>query len=325
MPVPAGRKVKTGDTIIVKMSEPWEDVTEMDRIHWDTLYEDKRILVVNKSPHLVVHPAGAYQYTTLLNALHKHYLGDQDDLVESDPVPRLCHRIDKETSGALVIAFDREAHGSLGKLLQGRSDEVEKEYLALVEGRIEWDEYDLEAPIGPSPDDEIRIRQAVTEDGKFARTKFTVEERFARFSLVRCKLFTGRQHQIRVHMQHLGHPLVGDHLYGVRDELREADIANPDAPAFKYGQIYLDKSVSDIEAAERIREVDAVKRREYWDIEEGKEVVREDAGRLFISRCALHCALMAFPHPEDGREMRIGAPLTADMRLALESLRLAED
>ncbi|MCA8938384.1 MAG: RluA family pseudouridine synthase, partial [Planctomycetes bacterium] len=302
-PVPSGRRVKAGDKVVLIHPEPYEDLTDMDRITWGTLFEDEFILVINKPPHLVVHPAGAYRYTTLLNALHKKYLGDKREVFEQDRVPRLVHRIDKETSGVLVAAFEREAHGILGKLFQVHSDAIEKEYIALVEGRIEWDEQDVEANIGIPDNDTIRIRRCVREDGQYARTTVKVLERFAQFSLVRCKLHTGRQHQIRLHMQHLGHPLVGDHLYGVRDELREADISSPDTPAFRYGQIYLDDSVSNIEASDRIREVDFVKRREYWDIEAGREIYREGFGRLLLSRCALHCARMVFPHPVSDQRM----------------------
>jgi 23S rRNA pseudouridine1911/1915/1917 synthase len=320
-PVPAGRKAKTGDVITVLHDKPFEDVSEMDRIRWETLHEDEAILVINKPPHLVVHPAGAYRYTTLLNALHKKYLGDRDNLTEDDPVPRLVHRIDKETSGVLVVAFSRDAHGTLGKLFQERSDEVEKEYVALVEGRVEWDAQSITLPLGQAPNDPIRLRRAVVADGQPARTDVTLLERFKLFTLVRCKLFTGRQHQIRVHMQAVGHPLVGDHLYGIRDELRQDEVTNPDFPRFREQNVYLDETVSDVEAADRIREVDLVKRREYWEIEAGRAVYRDTGGRLLMSRCALHCALMAFPHPATGEEMRVEASLTADFKLALEYLR----
>jgi 23S rRNA pseudouridine1911/1915/1917 synthase len=330
VPVPAGRKASLGDRITVLHPEPWEDPREMDKIRWETIYEDEHILVLNKPPHLVVHPAGSYRYTTLLNALHRKYLGDKWDLLDSDPVPRLVHRIDKETSGVLVVAFQRETHGVLGKLFQERADSLGKEYLALVEGRVEWDAKSIELPIGVPPNDPIRLRRAVVPDGQYARTDVTVEERFGRFTLVRCRLFTGRQHQIRVHMQAVGHPLVGDHLYGVRDELTTAEVADPEWPKFKEEGVYVDESVPDIEAAERIRDVDLVKRREYWEIEAGRPVYRDRDGRptkdgqpnrLLISRCALHCARMSFPHPVTGAAMVCEAEMTADMRLAVECLR----
>jgi len=322
-PCPVGRKLNEGDTVTVIFPEPWEDLAEMDEIKWETLFEDGRLLVVNKPPHLVVHPTGGYRYLTLLSAMHKHYLGTEipefEDYVQ---VPRLVHRIDKETSGVLVCAFDREAHGSLGDLFQSRDDSIEKEYTALVEGRVRWNENSLEYPLGDAPDDEIRIRKAVVPDGLYARTDVRVLERFDRFTLVRCKLFTGRTHQIRVHMAHVGHPLVGDHLYGVRDELREIDIINPDYPKFRHDSIYLDRSVSDVEASNRIRAVDDARRKEYWQMVEGKPVMREGKqGRLLLSRCALHCSMMAFPHPNTGEIMRFEAPLTADFKQSLEFLR----
>jgi len=352
IPVPAGRKASLGDRITVLHPEPWEDPREMDKIRWDTIYEDEHLLVLNKPPHLVVHPAGSYRYTTLLNALHRKYLGDKRDVLETDPVPRLVHRIDKETSGVLVVAFQRETHGVLGKLFQERADTLGKEYLALVEGRVEWDAKSIELPIGVPANDPIRLRRAIVPDGQYARTDVTVEERFGLFTLVRCKLFTGRQHQIRVHMQAVGHPLVGDHLYGVRDELTVAEVSDADWPMYKEEGVYVDESVPDIEAAERIRDVDLIKRREYWEIEAGREVYRDwarageyglrreaelrsqsgdqavaglahaDRGnRLLISRCALHCARMSFPHPVTGNAMVCDAPLTADMQLAVDVLR----
>ncbi len=196
IPIPAGRAVKAGDEIRILHPEPWEDVSEMDRIPIHILYEDDDVLVLNKPPHVVVHPAGAYRYTTLLNALHKRYCGDRTDLTEDDKVPRLVHRIDKETSGVLVAAFTRASHSVLGKLFEDRDETIEKEYLALVEGRVPWETKEIELPLGPSPNDPIRLRRAVVPDGQRAHTSVRVVERFARFSLVRCKLHTGRQHQI---------------------------------------------------------------------------------------------------------------------------------
>lgn len=323
LPIPPGRKVKEGDKITVLHPEPWEDLSEMDDIRWDVIFEDGRLLVVNKPPHLVVHPTGGYRFLTLLSAMHRQYLGIEiPEFEDHEQVPRLVHRIDKETSGVLVCAFDRHAHGSLGELFQSRDEAVEKEYIALVEGRVRWDENSLTFPIGAKPGDEIRIRRAVVPDGQHARTDVRVLERFDRFTLVRCKLFTGRQHQIRVHMAHIGHPLVGDHLYGVRDELREIDVLDPDYPPFRYDTIYLDKRVNDIEASNRIREVDDIKRREYWRVAAGEDVLRaENEGRLLLARCALHCAMMAFPHPTDGRRLSFEAPLTPDFEAALAFLR----
>lgn len=325
LPVPAGRKAKTGDVIKITHPEPWEDLSEMDRIRWDTLFEDQFILVVNKPPHVIVHPAGGYRYTTLLNALHRKYLGDRTDLTEDDPVPRLVHRIDKETSGVLVVAFDTQSHGVLGKLFQERDDDIEKEYVALVEGVVPWDHQDIVAPIGPSPGDTIRLRQAVVPNGKYARTEVTVVERFRHYTLVRCRLHTGRQHQIRVHMQHAGHPLVGDHLYGVRDEFRARDVANPELEPHKHEGVYLDESVPALEAADRVRDIDDWRRREYWEIEAGRTVERGAAGQLLMARCALHCARMAFPHPMTQAPMNMEAPLTPDFELALAALRADRD
>ncbi len=323
-PVPCGRKIKANDTVTLVYPEPEEDLQEMDRISWETLYEDKALLVIHKPPHVIVHPAGGYRYTTLLNALHKKYLGDKSELREEDPIPRLVHRIDKDTSGVLVITFQRHTHSVLGKLFEEHSESVQKNYLALVEGRVPWSHQEIRLPIEAAKNDPIRLKRQIADkgSGQLAHTSVNLVERFERFSLVQCKLHTGRQHQIRVHMQALGHPLVGDHLYGLRDELREIDIRNPDYPKFRFENIYFGEKLTNKEASKRIRELDAQRRHEYRLIEAGEPIMRgEKQGRLLISRCALHCSQMSFPHPLTQAKLSIKAPLPADFQLALSYLR----
>ena len=168
------------------------------------VFEDDTVIVIDKPAGLVVHPGSGNWAGTMLNALLNH-------APELEGVPRagIVHRLDKETSGLLVVAKTLEAQTDLVRQLQAHS--VSREYLALATGRIERDG-DVEAPIGRHPVQ--RTKMAVVAGGKPARTHFRVLERFARSTLIECKLETGRTHQIRVHLASIGHPLIGDPVYG---------------------------------------------------------------------------------------------------------------
>lgn len=182
----------------------------------DIVYEDESLLVVNKPAGLVVHPGSGNWQGTMLNALLHH-------APELAGIPRagIVHRLDKDTSGLLVVAKTLTAQTDLVRQLQART--VKREYFAVVQGRP-LEDGSVEAPIGRHATQ--RVKMAVVEYGKPALTHFAVVERYAHYSLVRCRLETGRTHQIRVHMQHLGFPLLGDPVYGgkgmnVPSQLRE--------------------------------------------------------------------------------------------------------
>ena len=186
-----------------------------EEIALDVVYEDEALLVIDKPPGLVVHPGSGNWQGTLLNALlHR--------LPQLAGIPRagIVHRLDKDTSGLLVVAKTLTTQTDLVRQLQART--VKREYLAVVKGMPE-EEGLVEAPIGRHPTQ--RVRMAVVHHGKPALTRFTVMERFAHHSLVRCQLETGRTHQIRVHMQHLGFPLLGDPVYGGRTPGMQAGLA----------------------------------------------------------------------------------------------------
>jgi 23S rRNA pseudouridine1911/1915/1917 synthase len=182
-----------------------------EEIPLDIVHEDQAILVLNKPAGLVVHPGSGNWTGTLMNALLNH-------APQLKQVPRagIVHRLDKDTSGLMVVAKTLEAQTDLVRQLQART--VSRIYLALVEGRVA-EAGSVDAPIGRHPRE--RTKMAVVERGKPAVTHFHVLERLPHHTLVECRLETGRTHQIRVHMQSIGHPLVGDPVYGSR-ELRKA-------------------------------------------------------------------------------------------------------
>lgn len=225
-PVDRAYRVKAFDAVRVPLPPPPDDAFRIDTIPLNIIHEDDLLIVLNKQPNIVVHPSGRHLYDTLINALHLRYR-DLDD-PDRDIIPKLAHRVDRETSGVLVAVKTRRHQR--GSPLVFENTEVVKEYLALAEGRPERDEFDVREPLckepGKDPNAAVMI---VHPDGQPAHTRFRVSERFDRFSLLRCRLFTGRQHQIRVHLQHVGHPVVCDALYGVRRELRQSDVGRPAA------------------------------------------------------------------------------------------------
>ena len=174
-----------------------------ERIALDIVHEDGDILVINKPAGLVVHPGNGNWNGTLLNALLHHAPG-----LAALPRAGIVHRLDKDTSGLLVVAKTQEAHTALVRQLQART--MKREYLALVHGAVRGSG-EVSAPVGRDP--RHRTRMAVVAAGRRALTRYKVAKRFALASLLECSLDTGRTHQIRVHMQSLGHPLVGDPVY----------------------------------------------------------------------------------------------------------------
>lgn len=211
--VKANYKVKPGDVITVVMDRPrYETEIIPEDIPLDIVYEDTDLMVVNKPAGLVVHPGHGNYTGTLVNALAYYFRNDPDFDV-SDPRLGLVHRIDKDTSGLLVIAKTPTAKTSLGKQFFDKT--TDRKYFALVWGRTEQDSGRIEGNIGRNMRD--RLQMAVYPDGSQGRsavTHYTVVERFTYTTLVECKLETGRTHQIRVHMKYMGHPLFNDARYG---------------------------------------------------------------------------------------------------------------
>ena len=211
-PVKPKYKLAVGDQVVIEPEAPQKVDLTPEKIPLDIVYEDDDVIVVNKPQGMVVHPAPGHPNHTLVNALLYH---SPLSTINGEFRPGIVHRIDKDTSGLLMVAKNDLAHRSLAAQLKAKTNQ--REYVALVHGVIKQDAGTIDAPIGRSKKD--RKKQAVVSDGRHAVTHFKVLHRFRHYTLVSCRLETGRTHQIRVHMKSIGHPLAGDPLYGPRKTL----------------------------------------------------------------------------------------------------------
>ena len=212
--VKSNYKVKQEDEIVINVPEPEVLDVLPENIPLTIVYEDQDVVVVNKPQGMVVHPSAGHPSGTLVNALLYHI----KDLSSINGVirPGIVHRIDKDTSGLLMVAKNDKAHEALAEQLKDKTSL--RKYVALVHGEIGHDKGEINAPIGRSKTD--RKMQAVIEGGKPAVTHFEVIERFSDYTLVQLQLETGRTHQIRVHMKYIGYPVAGDPVYGPRRTLK---------------------------------------------------------------------------------------------------------
>ena len=209
-PAKKNDKLNMGDTVAVTIPEPKEvDIVAKD-IPLDIVYEDEDVVVINKPKGLVVHPAAGHQDDTLVNGL-LYALGDELSGINGELRPGIVHRIDKDTSGLLAVAKNDLAHTVLASQLKDHS--MHRVYEAIVCGSFREDSGTVDAPIGRHPTD--RKKMCVTSrNSKEAVTHWEVVKRYRGYTHIRCKLETGRTHQIRVHMAHIGHPILGDMVYG---------------------------------------------------------------------------------------------------------------
>ena len=209
-PVKKNHKTSPGETFEIVLPEPEPAEPEPEDIPLDVRYEDDDLIVVNKPRGMVVHPAPGHPNGTLVNALLCH-CGDSLSGVGGEKRPGIVHRIDKDTSGLLIAAKNDFAHLALSAQLSDHS--IARTYEAVVIGNFREDSGTVNAPIGRHPTD--RKRMAVTQkNSREAVTHWEVLGRYAGYTHIRCRLETGRTHQIRVHMAHIGHPLLGDLVYG---------------------------------------------------------------------------------------------------------------
>ncbi|HEY6630919.1 MAG TPA: RluA family pseudouridine synthase [Rhizobiaceae bacterium] len=277
-----GRRLKAGEAIEVGMPEPEPAEPQGEDIPLEILYEDDELIVVNKPAGLVVHPGAGNWTGTLVNALI-HHCGDSLSGIGGVKRPGIVHRLDKETSGVMVVAKTDRAHKALSEAFadHGLGSGLERAYAALVWGSPERNSGMIDAPLGRAAD---RVRRAVVPkgraDARHAVTHYKVSERFggqkesALASLVECRLETGRTHQIRVHMAHIGHPVIGDQDYGLAFRTKANRLPDP-----------------------------------------LKGMARD------FPRQALHASLLAFDHPVSGRHMRFETPFPADMAALVEAFR----
>jgi len=207
----SGYSLRFGDEVQIKSLNMHGKITNImpQSLPLDVIYEDKDLLIVNKAAGMVVHPAPGHYDDTLVNALVARYPEIMRE--DSEQRPGIIHRLDKDTSGLIIIARNAYAHAAL--VNQMKQHEIVKRYLALVEGIVALDQGSIDAPIGRNP--RRRQQMAVTTvKSREARTHFRVVERFNRHTLLLLELETGRTHQIRVHLKAIGHPIVGDPVYG---------------------------------------------------------------------------------------------------------------
>lgn len=212
--VKSNHKLKMGQNVEVTLPEAKQLDVKAEDIELDIVYEDEHMLVVNKPQNMVVHPAAGNFEGTLVNAL-MHHCGDSLSGINGVIRPGIVHRIDKDTSGLLLVAKDDATHIGLSEQIKEHS--LTRKYIAIVHGNFKNDEGTVDAPIGRHPTD--RKKMCITEkNSKNAVTHYRVLQRFMEYTLVECRLETGRTHQIRVHMASLGHPVMGDKTYGVKKE-----------------------------------------------------------------------------------------------------------
>lgn len=278
------QRLKLDDAIIMEVPKPEEATPEPENIPLDIYHEDENLLIINKPAGMVVHPAPGHWSGTMVNAL-LHHCGDTLSGIGGVRRPGIVHRLDKDTSGLLVVAKNERTHSGLTAQFMdhGRTGPLERNYLALVWGRFEKLTGSVNAPLARSPNNRKK-RAVVKEDhteAKEAITHFTVkaeygidEEGFPICSLVECRLETGRTHQIRVHMSHIGHPLVGDQDYGKHFQTKENTL--PD---------------------------------------ETREVVQN------FKRQALHAAVLGFEHPVTKEHIKFESPIPEDFAILLRSFK----
>ena len=210
MGVKPGYKICAGDKISISIPEAVEPKIEPENIPLEILYEDQDVILINKQKGMVVHPAAGHYSGTLVNALMYH-CHDQLSGINGVLRPGIVHRIDRDTTGVLIVCKNDMSHNNIAAQLKQHS--ITRRYYAVVYGNIKEEDGTVNAPIGRHPTD--RKKMAINyKNGKEAVTHYRVVERFGKYTWIECRLETGRTHQIRVHMSSIGHPLLGDTVYG---------------------------------------------------------------------------------------------------------------
>ena len=209
-PQKSGYRLRVDDEIVFSVPKAVEPTIEAENIPLDILYEDDDILIVNKPKKMVVHPAPGHYSGTLVNAVMYHCKGQLSG-INGVLRPGIVHRIDRDTTGSLIICKNDKSHGAVASQLKEHT--ITRRYRAVVHGVIDQDNGTIRASIGRDPKDRKKMTVSET-NGKPAVTHYTVIERFRKYTYIECRLETGRTHQIRVHMASIGHPVLGDEVYG---------------------------------------------------------------------------------------------------------------
>lgn len=209
-PVKSSYKTAAGDTVTFEVPEAVEAEITAQEMPLDILYEDEDVILINKPKGMVVHPAAGHYEGTLVNGL-MHHCREQLSGINGVMRPGIVHRIDMDTTGVLIVCKNDLAHNSIAEQLKVHS--ITRKYYAVVFGSLKDDEGTIHAPIGRHPNDRKKM-SINSKNGKDAVTHYKVLERFHGYTLVECRLETGRTHQIRVHIASIGHPLLGDQVYG---------------------------------------------------------------------------------------------------------------
>jgi 23S rRNA pseudouridine1911/1915/1917 synthase len=281
-PCKASLRLKAGGQVVVLQLEPPPEGPAPQNIPLDILYEDECVVVVDKPAGMIVHPAKGHWEGTLASALAHHFgvLSGRGGPTR----PGIVHRLDRDTSGVIVVAKNDQAHDALSAQFKAR--QVEKEYLAIVAGVPNLDRDVIDEPIGDHPTH--REKKAIRRDSENSReaiTMYEVLERFTGYALVRTLPKTGRTHQIRLHLAHIGCPVLCDRLYGGRASIAELELIPRDRIAHD----------------ERLK--------------------RPEAEQPLLKRHALHARRLAISHPSNGAAMQFEAPLPSDMEHTLAALR----
>lgn len=216
-PVKGSYKVKTDDDVLFCLPQAVEPDISPENILLDILFEDKDVIVVNKPKGMVVHPAAGHYSKTLVNALLYH-CGKDLSGINGVMRPGIVHRIDKDTTGSLIVCKNDTAHKVIAEQLKEHS--INRKYIAICHGVIKEDEGIIDKPIGRHPADRKKMSVVAAGGGKNAVTHYRVLKRFEKYTYIECVLETGRTHQIRVHMASIGHPLLGDEVYGSKSPFK---------------------------------------------------------------------------------------------------------
>jgi 23S rRNA pseudouridine1911/1915/1917 synthase len=282
----ASTRLRKGDVVVAMLPPPPSGELVAENIPLEILYEDDDLIVINKADDIIVHPARGNKSGTIINALAWHFQhntsGELSSIGKEFARPGVVHRLDRHTTGVMVAAKSDTAHWRLGKQFEQR--QTEKRYLAVVHGQMEPDADVIDLPLGSHPTAKAKYAVRWDPTGKPSVTIYRVREIYKDYTLVELELKTGRTHQIRVHLSHIGYPIVGDDLYGGKF-LKYSDIAG-----------FATRS-SDENGA------------------------RQSGTEPIVTRSALHAALLAITHPMTLQPMIFNAPLPQDMRELIELLR----